>query len=130
MSISAGTLVHLGAVAGSARAVALPGLGLGITVGLGLMLHEALHAVMLRGVPAALITNGPRTYILHPMLPARHSILVGLVGPAGPAVLGLGGTVVAVASTSPRLAVLLCPLGAHALSLTVAGRDGRAACGL
>ncbi len=129
-AITTGALLHVGSVAGEPQAVVLPSLGLGCMVGAGLMLHEGLHVVMLRGVPAALITNGLRTYVLHPKLPSRRSALVGLTGPAGPALVGLVGAFVATAAAWSALAVLLCPLGAHALGLTVAGRDGRAACGL
>jgi hypothetical protein len=129
-AVTALALLHLGALAGELRSVAVPSLGLGCMVGLGLVLHEGLHAVALRGVPAALITNGLRTYVLHPRVAARRATLVGLTGPAGPTLAGVVGAGVATAMTSPSLAVLLCPLGAHALSLTVVGRDGRAACGL
>jgi hypothetical protein len=129
-ALSAAALLQLGAVAGASRTVALPSLALGVVAGLGLMLHEGLHAVSLRGVPAALITGGLRIYVLHPRLPPRRATIVGLSGPAGPVVVGVTGAVVATATTTPWLALLLCPLGAHALSLTIAGRDGRAACGL
>lgn len=128
--VAALAAMHLGAVAGASHAIVEPSLALGVSVGLGLMVHEAVHAALLRGVPAALITRGLRTYVLHPSVEPRRAALVGLVGPAVPALAGVVCAVVSTIAASPSLAVLACPLGAHALSLTVAGRDGRAACGL
>jgi hypothetical protein len=97
---------------------------------MGLVVHEAVHAAALRGIPAALITKGVRTYVLHARVAPRRASLVGLAGPAVPALVGVVGAAAATIVGSSSLAVLACPLGAHALSLTVVGRDGRAACGL
>ncbi len=38
---------------------------IGVGTGVGLGLHEAAHAVLLRGVPSAFVCRGRRTYVLH-----------------------------------------------------------------
>lgn len=127
--LTALALLQLGVVAGAAQVVLVPSLALGVTIALGLVMHESVHAAVLRGVPAALVTKGLlRTYVLHARVSGRRASLVGIAGPAAPALVGVAGAVAASIAGSPSLAVLACPLGAHALSLTVVGRDGRAAC--
>ncbi|MGL6278202.1 MAG: hypothetical protein ACRC50_01425 [Gaiella sp.] len=98
--------------------------------GAALLVHEVAHAVALAGVPAALVCAGPRTLVLHPMLPARRARLVALAGPALPTLLGVALATSALSVDSPTLALVACALGGHALSVTVACRDGRTACGL
>ena len=81
------------------------------------------------GVPSALVTRGCRTYVLH----ARVGELRSAVAVAGPfAAAGLGVAVIlgGAACAAPALALAGCPLAAHAFALTVAGGDGRIACGL
>ena len=105
-------------------------LALGVATGVGVGLHEAGHVATLRGVPSALVTRGPRTYVLHaPVGPARRS-LVAVAGPALAAVTGLALVVLGAAGSEPVIVCLGLPFAAHALSLTVIGGDGRAACGL
>lgn len=105
-------------------------LALGLSTGAGVGLHEGAHAAMLRGVPSALVTSGRRTYVLHAALePARRS-LVALAGPLGVTALGVCCVAAGALAGAQWLALAGCPLAAHALSLTVVGRDGRVACGL
>ncbi len=108
--------------------------GTAITVGsasaLGLLTHEMAHAAMLRGIPAALVTAGLRTYVSHPVvLPARRTA-VAIGGPLAPTVIGVLLASVSLQVGSPCLALAAFPLACHALSLTVIGSDGRVACGL
>jgi hypothetical protein len=115
--------------AAGSRGAALP-LVLGICTGLGLGLHEAMHAAMLRGVPSALVTRGRRTYVLHAALPPGRRSRVALAGPLAVAAIGTCCLLAGALAAAPCLAVAGCPLAAHALALTVAAGDGRVACGL
>jgi hypothetical protein len=116
------------AVLGS-RGIALA-LAVGAGTGIGLGLHEVGHIASLRGVPSALVVRGRRTYVLHAPVGRERRAFVALAGPLVAVALGvalvLGGTARAV----PALVILGCPLVAHAVSLTVAGGDGRIACEL
>lgn len=94
-------------------------------VALGVVLHEAAHAVALQGVPRALVLNGVWPSLLHPPLGAARAFLVAAAGPAVPALAGLLAVLLWNAS-APACA----PLAAHALGLTVLAPDGRNACGL
>jgi hypothetical protein len=112
----------------------VPALGfpvlLGAAVGVGVGLHEAAHAAMLRGVPSALVTRGHRTFVLHVAIsPARRSA-VALAGPAAVAGIGLALALGGTGLEWPGLTLAGCPLAAHALALTVVCGDGRAACGI
>ncbi len=132
LTISCAALVALlplsvGLGAGSAVFVAL---GLGAGTGVGVGLHEAGHAVTLRGIPSALVLRGRRTFVLHaPLGDARRS-LVALAGPAITVVLGLALIAAGSLLVSPALVILGLPLIAHAVSLSVLGGDGRSACGI
>jgi hypothetical protein len=55
---------------------------------------------------------------------------VALGGPLAAALVGIGCVTVGAVAAAPLLAVGGCPFAAHALALTVAGGDGRSACGL
>ncbi|MEO5633482.1 MAG: PqqD family protein [Gaiella sp.] len=116
-------------VGGPGRVGALAvGLGVGTAIGVGL--HEAGHAAMLRGVPSALVVRGRRTFLLHaPLAPARRS-LVAVSGPAAAVAAGMALVLLGAAHAEPSVVVLGLPLAAHSLSLTVLGGDGRAACGI
>lgn len=102
----------------------------GCGTGVGVALHEAVHAASLRGVPSAFVTRGRRTYVLHAAVGASRRTLVAVAGPLAVSGLGVALVLVGVLVSMPFLAVGGCPLCAHALCLTVAGGDGRAACGL
>lgn len=119
---------ELAATAG-AGGLLLPALG-AVAVGAGLVLHEAGHAVALRGIPAALVLDGIRTYVLHRPLPGRRRALVAASGPCAAAAAGASLLAVAQLAGSAELAVASCPLGAHLLALTVLSGDGRTACAL
>jgi hypothetical protein len=103
---------------------------LGAATGLGLGLHEAAHAMLLRGVPSAFVCRGRRTYVLHAPVGSYRRLAVAICGPLAVSVLGVGLVAAGGALTAPVLAVAGLPLAAHALSLTVVGGDGRVACGL
>jgi hypothetical protein len=57
-------------------------------------------------------------------------MLVAAAGPAGAALAGLAGIAASLPIDSPELAAGALAPALHALALTVAGRDGRLACGL
>ncbi len=102
----------------------------GTAAGLGLALHEAGHAMVLGGVPAALVLAGPRTFVLHRTVSTARRRLVAVAGPAVPLA---AGALVAMASRpaeSAELALAACALCGHGMGLTVVTRDGRTACGV
>ncbi len=119
---------HVVLVAGAA------GIGVAVVVGLGagagFAAHEAGHAAALVGVPAALVLSGRRTYVLHGAVPPARRETVALAGPAPVVGLGCLLAFLATLTSAPLLAVAGLAPAAHAVSLTVATGDGRAACGL
>lgn len=119
---------QLGLVAGSPDAT-VP-LLVGLATAAGVAVHEAGHAVGLVGEPAALVTTGRRVFVLHRPLPGARRLVVALAGPAAPSLAGVAAAGLAQLLASPALSIAACPLAAHALCATVAGRDGRIACGL
>ena len=119
--------VHVALIIGSGLTVPLL---VGLATGIGLGLHEAAHAALLRGVPSALVVRGARTRVLHAAVAPRRRIVVAVGGPLAVAALGLALVLGGVVATSPAAAIAGCPFAAHALALTVAGGDGRVACGL
>jgi hypothetical protein len=125
---AAAVTAQLGAIAATGSVGAPFVIGLG--TGAGLALHEAVHAALLRGVPSAFVTRGRRTYVLHAALTPGRRSLVALGGPLVVAVVGIGCVAAGAVAAVPLLAVGGCPFAAHALALTVAGGDGRSACGL
>ena len=127
-AVAAALAAHVAAIIG-ASGLAVPAvLGLGAGVGLGL--HEAAHAALLRGVPSALVTRGRRTYVLHAAVTPTRRSAVALAGPLTVAGIGVGCVLAGALAAAPVLALAGCPLTAHALALTVVGGDGRVACGL
>lgn len=129
----------VGALAAAAAAALLagvgaPGLGppvlLGASAALALVVHEGAHAAALRGVPCCLCLAGTAVFLLHRPLPGRRRGLVAVAGPLAAAAAGLTALAAAAALGLAALGpAALVPLS-HVLALTVAGRDGRAACGL
>ncbi len=114
--------------------VGAPGLGPPVLLGLGtalaLVVHEGAHAAALRGVPCCLCLAGTAVFLLHRPLPGRRRRLVAVAGPLAAAAGGLTALAVAGALGLAALGpAALVPLS-HVVMLTVAGRDGRAACGL
>jgi Coenzyme PQQ synthesis protein D (PqqD) len=120
--------VHLEVVAG--RLSLLPAVLVGVGAGAGVAAHEAGHAAALRRIPAAVVLHGRRTYVLHRRLGPGRRAAVALAGPLPVAVAGGLLVLVAVAADTPTPALAGLAPAAHALSLTVATSDGRAACGL
>jgi hypothetical protein len=93
--------------------------------GTGIVVHEAGHAVALRGVPRALVLEGLKPSILHPPVGALRTFAAAAAGPLAPTLLGLS---IALAWRAAAPAVV--PLAAQVVGLTVIAPDGRAACGL
>jgi hypothetical protein len=93
--------------------------------GAGIVIHEAAHAVALRGVPRALVLEGLKPSIIHPPVGAWRTFAAAAAGPLAPTVLGLS-----VALTWRGAAAAVVPLAAHVVGFTVIAPDGRAACGL
>lgn len=129
-AVSTVALLPLAAIVGTSGRLGPLAVTLGVATGMGVGLHEAGHVASLRGVPSALVVRGRRTFVLHaPLGPVRRT-LVAVAGPAvavvaGLALVGLGGM-----ESEPSLVISGLPLAAHALSLTMIGGDGRAACGV
>lgn len=102
----------------------------GAAVGASIVVHECGHAAALRGVPAALVLSGPRTFVVHAVLSAGRASAVAAAGPcaasAVAAFLVLGATVAGTAV----LALAGVVFAAHGVCLTIATREGRGACGL
>lgn len=129
VALAASTLLILvGALAGGAQVLAA--IAVGGATGASLLLHEAGHAVALRGRPAALLLVRGRASVLHGPLGSHRTVGVAVAGPAAPVLAGVVLAAVAVAIGAPLLALAACPAVGHALSATVAARDGRRACGL
>lgn len=135
----AGEAAAVALLAAGAAALLLAGLGagqiegplvLGSCAGLGLVLHEAGHAASLRGIPCCLGTSGLRAFVLHPALPSRRRALAAAAGPGAVLAAGSLALVPATVFSLDQLALGASLLAAQALGLTVAGRDGRRACGL
>lgn len=103
-------------------------LALGAAIGVGVALHELGHALALEGLPAALVTSGLALSILYPRSTRRRVAAISLAGPALPAAIALLLATVALAIGVPLVATIACPLAAHALTVTLAGRDGRTVC--
>lgn len=129
----------VGALSALGAAAALAGLGapqvgpplaLGAAVAAALVVHEGAHAGALRGVPCCLCLAGAAVFLLHPPLARGRRALVAAAGPVAAATAGLAMLAAALALRLDELAPPALVAVSHALALTVAGRDGRAACGL
>lgn len=129
-SASVVAVVPLAATAGDPGRSAALAVGLGVATGVGIGLHEAGHVASLRGVPSALVTRGCRTYVLHAPVGSVRRSLVAMAGPGLAVAIGLALVFLGAAGSEPAVATSGLPFAAHALSLTVLGGDGRAACGL
>lgn len=103
---------------------------LGAAVALGVVVHEAGHALVLRGHPACLAVAGLRLTILHRPVPPPRRCAVAAAGPAAAVALGVAVLGVGWGTVAGEAALAGSALTAHALALTVAAADGRAACGL
>jgi hypothetical protein len=113
------------AVAVAPVALVLRAWALVLGVAFGVVLHEAAHAIALRGIPRALVLNGVRPSILHPRLGGTRAFVVAAAGPVVPSLAALL-TLALWHASAPACAAL----AAHALGLTVLAPDGRNACGL
>lgn len=129
VALAAATLLLLvGAFAGGAQVLAA--IAVGGATGASLLLHEVGHAAALRGVPAALLLVRGRASVLHGPLGCYRTVGVAVAGPAAPVLCGVVLAAVAIHIGAPLAALAACPAVGHALSATVAARDGRRACGL
>lgn len=124
-------------VGGSAAALAAPvagGLPLRLALpaafalAIGVAVHEAGHAFLLRGVPAFVGRCGLRVAVVHRVLPGRRAAVVAIGGPAAGVVLALATAAVAWAASVPELAAAGVALVPQPLALTVLAGDGRRAC--
>ena len=125
----AATLLLLDASLAAGAGLVAPG-AVGLAVGVGLVVHECGHAVALRGIPAALVSAGPRTYVLHAPLPPNRSAAVAAAGPFAAAAVGVWLVAFAAIVGVGWLALAGLPVAAHAIGLTVATHEGRKACGI
>lgn len=102
----------------------------GLSAGVALVVHEVGHAAALGAMPAAIVTAGPRTFVLHGALEGVRRSVVAVAGPSLPALAGVGLATAALWTRTDELSVASCPLAAHVLGVTLLTSDGRAACGL
>lgn len=121
-------VAHLGLVAGRPSLLVPTVVGLG--VGGGLLLHEAGHAVALRGIPSALVLRGARVCVVHAPAGTARRAFVAAAGPGVVAALGAVLLTAGVALGAPTLAAAGGPAALHVVALTVLASDGRTACGL
>jgi hypothetical protein len=135
----AGRAAAVGSLAAAVTFVLLAGLGapmlgpplaLGAALALSLVLHEGGHAAALRGVPCCVCLAGVAVLLLHRPLPGRRRALVAVSGPLTAGAAGLAALAVAAAFQLEELGPAALVLLSHVAALTVAGRDGRVACGL
>jgi len=125
-TIGALAALPLAVLAGEPLLAALVGMALAA----GLAVHEAGHAVALRGVPSCLAVAGLRVAIMHRPLPPGRRSAVAAAGPAAASLVGVLLLLAAWLFGAEAVAVASGPLVAQALGLTVLGGDGRIACGL
>jgi hypothetical protein len=100
----------------------------GVTAGLGVACHEVGHVLALRRIPVALVVSGLALSVLYQTSSRRRTAVVGVCGPGLPALLAVVVMTIALWSGSAVGAMAACPFAAHALTATLAGRDGRMAC--
>lgn len=113
---------------GALRADVPLALLLGLT--LGLISHEAGHALALRRGPAAIGLNGVTVSIMHAPLHGRQRALVAAGGPAMAVATGWAVLLIALLTQWPPLALTASLLTIQSLGLTVLGHDGRKSCAL
>jgi hypothetical protein len=100
----------------------------GFAAGLGLILHEAGHAVALRGVSAALVVRGVRVALLHRRLEMRREALVAAAGPLTVAAAACVAAAAVHAAAAGACVGAPIVLALHAAGLTVLAPDGRKIC--
>ena len=104
------------------------GVAAGLAAALGLVLHEAAHAVALRGVQAAVVVRGVRVALLHTKLDARREAAIAAAGPVSVAIAAVAVLVAATALEASTVAVAAVVLVLHAVALTAFAHDGRKVC--
>ena len=100
----------------------------GVAAGTAIASHEVGHALALRGIPAALVSSGLALSVLHAASSRRRAAVIGICGPALPSAIAVLVTTLALPAGSLSAGMASCPFAAHALTATLAGRDGRSAC--
>lgn len=129
LGVAAAVLVaHLGLIGGQ-PSLLLPAAA-GGAVGISVALHEAGHAIALRGIPSALVLRSVRASVVHAPAGSRRRALVAMTGPGVVVASGIGLLSAAVLLGAPSLAAAGGPAALHAVALTVLASDGRTACGL
>lgn len=99
-----------------------------IALAAGVAVHEAGHALCLRGIPAFVGRRGMRVAVFHRPVPPRRAALVALGGPSVGVVFALAVAATAWSVAAPELAAAAAALTPQALALTVVAADGRRAC--
>jgi hypothetical protein len=122
----------LGAGAGLAALLVarrpLLALAVSLAVGIGLVVHELGHLVLLRGVPACVVVRGFRVSIWHRRLDPRREARVALAGPAAGIAVGAVSLLALELRPCAELAAPALLGAAQLLGLTMLTRDGRRAC--
>ena len=104
-------------------------LTMGAALGIGVLVHEAGHAVTLVGTPAALGVKGMRPFVLHPpQVGSTRTSLTAAAGPTAGLVLAALLLVPAHLLSSGPLALLALITASQGLGLTCLASDGRRAC--
>ncbi len=120
---AAATLVMLAALGSLSASTAAT---VGAAVGAGVAVHELGHLLVLREVPACVVTRGLRIAVVHRSVSYRRQAAVAGAGPA--AGVALAAILLAWPGDSGSLAALVLSL--QAIGLTVVTKDGRTLCGL
>ena len=103
---------------------------LGVSLGVGALVHEIGHALLLRGVPSAVTSHGPRPAVLHRHVPGRRGALVTAAGPMAGVLLGAALLVPAATFSLGWLALVAIVSASQAAGFTCLSADGRKLCAL
>lgn len=101
---------------------------LSLALGGGVVVHELGHALVLKGVPTAVVVRSMRPSILHPPLSKRRAFATTIGGPV--AGLGVGAVLVSAAAIfgSSYLALAAIVTVCQGAGLTCLSSDGRKLC--
>jgi hypothetical protein len=99
-----------------------------LSFAIGVSVHEAGHALLLRGAPAFVARRGVRVAVVHRCLPARRESFVALGGALAGCGYAIAAAALAWVVAVPQLAAAAAALVPHAFALTVVTGDGRRAC--
>jgi hypothetical protein len=127
-----GSAFVLGVLAGLGALVVahVPSLALAValSVGVGVVVHELGHLLLLRGVPACVVRRGFRISVLHRRLDRRREARVAAGGPALGIALAAAALLAVELYPCPELAAAALVEASQLLGLTTLTHDGRRVC--